>query len=126
MMKDRAKRHDLPFSDIMQADFVLYLRTELQPLPEEQSPHVWFPHTLLYATADPVYDAFSPPFEIFARAQSVSYFDELKVVLGIGNKKQLETLVGEYQSGKRSVPRWDFERIVPSVLMGLDRIATKP
>jgi len=119
-LKKRAQRHDLPFSDIMQADFVLYIRAELQPISEGIFRREWWPHSLVFAAR------YYPTFEIFARAQSTRYFDKMKIVLGINDKEQLINLLKEYTEGKRNVPRWHFDSLDPVSLMGIDRIATRP
>src|ERR1700742_3106072 len=78
MLRERANRRDLTFEDMMQADFILYLRDQLH----ENGNHLrtWFPDSLLYASGRHL------PFEIFARAQSARVFDQIKVLLGITSK----------------------------------------
>jgi len=115
ILEHRAKRYDLKFSDVMQADFVLYLRSELQ------FQGGWWPHTLLYTTFMTV------GFEIFARAQSKRYFNQLKMALGINDKDELLRLLEEYRSDPRKLPRWEGHNIInPGVLMNIDAVATKP
>ncbi len=120
LIEKRAKRPDLPFPDIMQADFVLYLRSELQPVTEGLFRESWWPHTLVYATFR------YPTFEIFARAQSQSYFNQTKIAVGVNSKEDLLNLIAEYQSGKRKVPTWESHSIDPATLMNIDKLATKP
>jgi hypothetical protein len=98
----------------MQADFVLYLRACFH-----SGLHIWWPDTLVYASRQ------SGPFEIFARSRSASYFARAQIVLGIGSKDELQTLVeGLQKSG--NVPRWQFSSFSPAHLLGLAEIATKP
>jgi hypothetical protein len=106
--------------ELMQADFTLFLRGDLEPTSDNWIKNRWWPVTLLYA------DRYRKPFEIFARAQSVSYFERLKLALGIENKDPLIKLGEEYRMGRLSVPRWGFESFSPSMLMNLTNIATKP
>lgn len=120
LFKGRAKRHDLLFVNVMQADFLLYLRTELIPATEGFFRRVWWPETLVYASHR------HPVFEVFARAQSTKYFNQMKVTLGITEKDNLLKLKDDYQSGQRKIPQWDFDRFDPIFLMNLDKIATKP
>jgi len=104
----------------MQADFMLFLRGDLQQTPDRWIKDRWWPVSLLYA------DQHRQPFEIFARAQSVGYFNRLKTALGIENKDGLMKLAEKYQKGALVVPRWGFESFNPPVLMNLKNIATKP
>lgn len=106
--------------DLMQADFMLFLKGDLHRTPDRWIRDRWWPITLLYA------DRHRRPFEIFARAQSLSYFNKLKLALGIENKEALIELKEEYQKGTLPVPRWGFEGFSPSLLMNLENIATKP
>ncbi len=119
LVKERAKRPDLSFTDIMQADFVLYLRAELQPSMEVFFRSGWWPYTLLYASFE------HPVFEIFARAQSEEYFNRMKTILGVDMKEDLGNLIEEYVSGKRDIPKWESQ-INIMTLMNFERLATKP
>lgn len=106
--------------DLMQADFMLFLKGDLQETPDRWIKNRWWPITLLYA------DRHREPFEIFARAQSVAYFNRLKPALGIENKDELMKLIEKYQKRTLVVPSWGFESFNPAVLMNLENIATKP
>jgi hypothetical protein len=118
MLKQRAVRNDVHFNDVMQADLLIYLRYELHLYDSFR----WYPHTLLYAT-----DRLSNiNFEIFARSQSERYFNQMKIALGINNKEELIKLIGEYSSGQRKAPAWQFEKINLVALTNINAIATKP
>jgi hypothetical protein len=106
--------------DLMQADFMLFLKGDLHRTSDRWIRDRWWPITLLYAGRH------RRPFEIFARAQSLSYFNKLKLALGIENKEALIELKEGYQKGTLPVPRWGFEGFSPSLLMNLENIATKP
>jgi len=120
MHKKRATRNDLLFNDVMQAEFILFLRSVLILLKEGH----WFPNSLLYKS---LRSAPSPtPFEIFARAQSESYFNRMKIVLGINNKDKLLELIKEYQNHPRELPQWRFNKINLEAFMNFNQLATKP
>lgn len=121
ILKQRAKRYDLTFIDVMQADFVLYIRSELQVATEGLFQWEWWPHSLVYATFRGRY----PTFELFARAQSSRYFNQIKIALGVSEKGDLVNLIEKYKAGKRTVPTWEFDSINPSFLMNIEKIATK-
>lgn len=116
MLKERCIGVPLQFTDIMQADFVLYLRGQLHQTGYRR----WFPETLLYI------GRYRGAFEIFARARSASYFENVKKILGITDKQQLSELIESFESGARRLPTWDYETINPVVLMGADNLATQP
>ena len=110
----------MKFSEVMQADFVLFLRGALEP---DSRP--WYPETLMYSTF-----RFRGPFEIFARAESRKYFDQLLPVLNMKTKGELEALCASYSTqgepNKRWLPHWDYEALDIERLSNLDRLATRP
>jgi hypothetical protein len=120
LLNKRSTIPPLAPDDLMQADFTLFLKGELHRTPDQWIKERWYPETLLYAGRH------HQPFEIFARAQSCTYFNRLKLALGIENTDPLIKLREEYNKETLSLPRWGFERINPSVLMNLDNLATKP
>jgi hypothetical protein len=71
------------FEDVMQADFVLYLRA----LQFSDWHERWIPLTLVYASRR------HNPFEIFARAESRKYLDRLLSVLGYSTLEDLKSAI---------------------------------
>lgn len=119
ILTKRVTLAEIKLDDLLQADFVLFLRAHLHFVPEKWIRDHWFPVSLLYAGQH-------EPFEIFARSQSRRYFDRLKIALGVENKNNLEILVQKYQKGELQIPRWDFDSFNPSTLMNIENIATRP
>ena len=120
LLEQRAAGSGLTFKQVMQADFILYLRSMFEATQGELLPY-WWPETLLYA------QDYEGPFEIFARSQSSAYFDRVKQMLAINSKKQLEELLTLFQSGKVKPPSfggWDSVNV--AVLCGFDKLATRP
>jgi hypothetical protein len=115
MLKARCTGLLLKFADLMQADFILYLRGQL----DTANPKPWFPETLLYA------DEFRGAFEIFARSRSAAYFQNLKVVLGLSDKQHLIVLVKEFSSKKRRAPSWQYEYLDVETLAGIEKLETQ-
>ena len=112
MLKQRSGRSGIDFKDLMQADLVLSLRSRLDYINDQSGGVHWLPETLLYA------GRLSKPFEIFARSQSIQYFNRMKCLLGIKNKEELVPLLKMYQ----------FQSRFPVYLGGLiayEQIATK-
>ncbi len=117
MLEQRCKGVGVEFRDLMQADFVLFLRDHLDR-PDEM--RHWWPETLLYA------DRHSAAFEIFARSKSAAYFEGVKTLLGISSKDALSQLLKTFAADPRCVPSWQFESFSPPALLGFNDLATKP
>ncbi len=101
------------FSNLMQADFLLFVRCVIH------SGH-WWPKTLVYLGHYP------GAFEIFTRSASAQYFENLKKILKVNGKGELEQFVADAaQRGGRyyGFSRWglDWKR-----LMNLDELASLP
>ena len=118
LLEQRSKESAIEFRFLMQTDLLLFLRAHLH---HPDSYFYWWPETLLYARRLP------KPFEIFARAQSTSYFNKMKCLLGIANKADLDTLIEElYQNSQQNLPRWQYQTIQLKHLLGYDNISTRP
>jgi len=118
LLNERCKGTGIEFRYLMQADFIVFIRAELiingAFLP-------WFPDTLLYLNQHS-----NSPFEVFARSVSKAYFDRVKVLLTVGTPKDLDPLLKSYKDRSRRLPRWDFESIEPEILLGYEKLATRP
>ncbi len=80
LLRERASHTELTFEHLMEADFVLFLRSILH---REEFDWFWFPKTLTGAR----YHALFP---LFAKAESRRGFDNLRVLLGVESKQDLE------------------------------------
>jgi hypothetical protein len=118
LLRERSNRPDLTFEEMMQADFVLYLRDQLHE--DRDYPRTWFPYSLLYAAGR------ERPFELFARAQSVRVFDQMKVLLGITGKDGLAALLEGFRTGDRTGPGYGIRRFRVEKLMNWEQLATRP
>ncbi|OGR60668.1 MAG: hypothetical protein A2X36_09300 [Elusimicrobia bacterium GWA2_69_24] len=121
LLKKRSEGSGLEFRHILQADFVIWCRCTLDGL-RNRRPCSWWPETLLYAQSR--YTG-GQVFEIFARAESVSYFESMKTVLGIDKKGDLDILFSALKENGDLVPRWEFESFDPAILLGLEKLATR-
>jgi hypothetical protein len=115
---DRATRSDIKFTDLMQADFFLYIFAQLKENTESIFPSYWYPDTLPYA------ERMYQPFEIFSRAESKSFFDSLRVALGGATKEDLEKLAQKLEANRQS-PKWGLFSPKLEFFTGLEKIATK-
>jgi hypothetical protein len=115
MLKQRATRTDVRLEELMQADFVLHLYSVLH-YPTE---HAWFPNTLLYAGYG------RGPFELFVRAESVRFFDRLKVLLNVQGKDQL---LETFNKNSAEIPYgrlWQANGFDPLALMNTKGLASR-
>jgi hypothetical protein len=120
---ERSKASGLSFSEIMQADFVLYMRGCFEIFRNQTNDFRiwwWWPETLLYS------ERHYGPFEIFARAESIEYFDSIKCLFEIENKDDFLPIFQAYQEQKLHIPKWNFHYVNPSELLGYEQLATRP
>ncbi len=113
MIKTGAEVSVIDFSQIMQADFILFMRSLVS------NEGRWWPETLVYV------GYFYNAFEIFARSSSEKYFNRMKVVLGVSDKGQLHAVL-EKISANQLTPRWQFDSFEPAKLMGYENLCTRP
>jgi hypothetical protein len=118
LLQQRAQSSGVSFELVMQADFVLFLRSCVNVL--KSSTKQWWPETLIYAERH-------GPFEIFARAQSVGYFDRVKEMLGVCGKDELKQVLSQIRQDRPPyLPTWQIYSIDPRELAGMEKIATRP
>lgn len=116
LLEQRSKHSGIEFRYIMQADFILFIRSEIH---NNNYYSCWFPDTLLYI------GRFHSAFELFARASSKSYFDKMKCIIGIDKPADLNELMEIYKTDHNRLPRWQHRSVTPSVLMGVEQLATR-
>lgn len=116
VLKERNNGTGIDFRYLMQADFILFLRSEIQKIDHYQR---WFPDTLVYL------GHFCSSFEVFARSSSKAYFEKSKILLNIDKPSDLNELLNAYKTNQKRLPQWQFESINPSVLLGFEKLATK-
>ncbi len=112
ILEQRSKSSGLELRYLMQADFVLFIRSEIDN-------SRWWPETLLYIGR--IYGAF----EIFARAESKTYFDKIKCLLNITQLSDLNNLLDDYKTNNKRLPRWEHHSFSPSFLLGYEQLAKK-
>jgi hypothetical protein len=124
LLKQRADATGFDFRQLMQADFVLYIRDCLDVLRYQSEKDFqrqrWIPDTLI------VIGRFHGAFEIFARAASTEYFNRLKCLFDINEKKDFVPLFEAIREQRLFVPKRGWESINPVALSGYDYLATRP
>ncbi len=114
LIEQRTASSGLEFRYLMQADFVLFMRTEVV------GENSWWTETLVYL------ERFSGAFEIFARASSKEYFEKIKKLIAIDKPSDLDKIMEEYKTRKRKTPSWGFHSVDPVSLMNFENLASKP
>ena len=66
-------------------------------------------------------------FEIFVRSQSIEYFNKVIWLFNIKDKNKLASLIQAFKDQKLKIPTDGFRAFLsPSLLLGYDKIATRP
>lgn len=124
MLEKRSHVSGIPFRSLMQADFVLFLRDSIDALKTDRRQN-WWPDSLVYV------ERHSRPFEIFARAQSASYFEKIKSLFDIKDKNELGQVLAKFSRDGRDqnaplfLPHWEYTTADPQILSGFDKLATR-
>tara|TARA_R110001592_G_scaffold294553_1_gene564383 strand:+ start:1368 stop:2801 length:1434 start_codon:yes stop_codon:yes gene_type:complete len=114
LLRDRASGSGLEFEDLMQADFLLYLRASVDRHGGSASSR-WIPQTLIFTSYSP------GAFEIFVRGKSSKYFRKLLPVLGVASKADLLVVMEAMH-----VPQFEYDRIDVAMLSNIEKLATTP
>jgi len=115
LLRERAYNREVEFTDLIQADLVLFLRSILHR--KSQFDWLWFPKTLYGAPYNAV-------FPLFIRAESQVGFDNLKKILGVSSKEDIE----EKLNTAVELDAFRFANFRPSsikALMNLDKLNSR-
>ncbi len=116
LLKERSAGVGIEFRNLMQADFVAYLRAEV----ESNGGWIdWWPETLIYIGHS------NKTFEVFARSTSKAYFERAKRLIAIQSRSDLVPLFEQYKTGSRKLPTLDYLRLNPAALVGFENLATR-
>ncbi|MDY6896409.1 MAG: hypothetical protein SVO01_13480, partial [Thermotogota bacterium] len=117
LLKERCQTTGIGFRYLMEADFVLFIRSELS---REGPRDIWWPETLVYLYP------FPGPFEIFARAESKQYFEKIKCLFDIQTLEDFKELLKQCEEDLRKLPREEFQSFNPGLLLNIEKLATRP
>lgn len=118
LLEQRSKTSGITFRQVMQSDFILFIRDCFDAMKNRADQH-WWPETLLYI------EYHSGTFEIFARAQSKEYFDRVKCIFDIEGKKDFIPLFEASKRNELRIPLWEFTPFDPEMLLGFEKLATR-
>lgn len=117
MLKQRCAGTSIDYNQLMQADFLLFVRSDLIGTDIYNR---WYPDTLaLLGRQD-------QGFEIFQRARSAAFFETIRPLLGGLSKDDLAKLLKNYDANSQYLPRGSFSNIKPRTLMAFDKLSTLP
>ena len=116
LLEQRSKSSGVQFRHVMQADFVCFIRADLNNLTGLDS---WWPETLLYAVRH------YGPFELFARSTSKAYLTRVLPLLGVSSLDAIKTKLDEYAANRQSLPRWQYNSLSPTNLIGFEQLGMK-
>ena len=120
LLEQRSHASNVDFRYLMQGDFTLFLQDAKLALQSGTYSH-WWPETLIYT------ERLRAPFEIYARAESLRYFDKLKVVFQVQSKDELAPLVEAFKKRQMGLPGSSFYYSAdPIVLMNYEKLASTP
>lgn len=102
------------FESVMQADFVIFLRTFGRSTQSR-----WYPFTLVYAI-----DRYAP-FQVFARAESEAYFAKLATVLGVPDLAEFKRRLVDPDLIQRASHMFDHHGLGVNFLANIDFLGSR-
>lgn len=118
LLKQRSKTSGIKFMQLMQSDFILFIRDCFDVIKYQQCQN-WQPITLLY------FERYNGTLEIFARAQSKEYFRKIKCIFDIEGKNSFVSLFEAFKKKELTRPSWEFYSVNPEILLGFERLETR-
>ena len=106
-LRERCRGTEITLNDLMQADFTIFLRAELDHFPLYSK---WWPELLTFLRE------VGGSADIYVRAQTKDYFDRLSQVLGINEPRDLQQLIDAYKNETRSAPRGMKPRTIANLV----------
>ena len=118
LLKERSSQTSVRFDDLVETDFILFLRGVLDSQEPTWGSDYWQPRTASYSEYRGI-------FPLFAKATARRVFDQLRVVLGVQSKEDLEDKLKRAKEqdqipGRRPFSYFNFEG-----LMNLNDLDTK-
>lgn len=121
LLKDRADNNRIKFSEIIQADFVIFIRNCIDSLKRQDS-NSWYPVTQVYERN------FGRPFKQFSFSESKRYFEKFRIVLNVKTDDELREIPDAIKNKKLHGYRDYFNMADSSEvkdLLNLEKICTQ-
>jgi hypothetical protein len=113
-LNERCKGSGIEFAELMQAEFVLFLRSNMDAMKTEKVVMTWWPQSLCYIGYR------DGPLELFARAASAAYFERIKPLLGVATVAEFKDLVPKIDG-----PRYNHSRLQVAQLANVTGVASQ-
>jgi hypothetical protein len=122
LIKERCSGSGIDFTDIQQADFVLYVRYAVEATNTQQHIPQWYPVTLGWL------EYRAGPFEVFVKAVSAAYFARLAPVFGVKKASELQAVLAQFAEGKVNGPSFGYagDYLPVADLANMKALAVKP
>ncbi len=115
LLKERSGGQPIPFDMVITADLILYMHDRFIG----GSWFTWFPLTFVHLGYH------QPTLELFARAQSLRYFDRIKGMLGTKDLATFKTQIAELDKDQHR-PRANMHTLQLSHTVQADKLGTAP
>jgi hypothetical protein len=115
LLEKQYRDKTLNFNDIMQADFVLYLRDALS-IVDSGEYLSWYPVTLVYSGRR------NRPFDVFARSESKKFFAKFMSVLAANSVAEFKTKIVEIVKARERLPQYSHSRLDVGTLSNAENI----
>ena len=121
LLKERSEASGVSLRELMQADFIMFLRDAVVALSTDTR-QGWWPETLIWLQDS------GGPFEIFARAESAQYFASIRPMLSVEKPSDLMELLPNFggANSKLRSPSWEYYSIPIERAANLEKLATRP
>lgn len=113
ILKKRCELTPVRFEQLMQADFICYVRNQLQA---QGSGRVWWPHTLVFALF-----GLRKPFDFFHRIRTEADVSDALHLVGAMSREDVGVFLNRLSAGFIAVPRWDGETFDVSELTAFSK-----
>ncbi|WP_187625513.1 toll/interleukin-1 receptor domain-containing protein [Pseudomonas congelans] len=119
LLKERSGTDGIAFDDLMQADFLLYLRARIN-LDDglDSTLTYWWPDTAVYVSHH------AEAFEVFLRAASAEYYEKLKPIFNGWHKSRLIELVNRLVTNE-NLPKFGWDVLQIRSLMAVEKIGSR-
>jgi hypothetical protein len=118
LLRERATIPALPFDNLMQADFIMFIRYGLDSL-RGRKLGVWWPETYVYMANR------EWPLPVFLRATSAEYFRRLAPVFDIQAASEFDPLMEAYAMNRLRVPDTGWGGLAVRALLNYGKLATR-